>query len=127
MDIQNKISELMANEAFVAEFSSATTPQDVVDLFGKNGVEVPVALAEELFDPTLYAEGELPEDMLDDVSGGGKWGKCIGKALGKAAYYGAGYLGAKLAGYSKEESKKYAKKCGVVGGFLGGQLGNLIV
>lgn len=111
MDIQAKISALMENEEFRSEFQKVTCPQEVVDLFQANGIEVPLEIAEELF---RTEETELSEDALDDVSGGGKYSSALGYV-----YYGAGYLGGRLAGWSKSKSKKYASKCQVVGKVLG--------
>ena len=42
MDIQAKISALMENEAFRDAFANAANAQEVVALFGANGVEVPL-------------------------------------------------------------------------------------
>lgn len=127
MDIQAKISALMEQEAFVEAFKQVEDAQDVVDLFGKHGVEVPLEIAEELFQPVEEEEGELSEEALEDVAGGGKVGKFVGKVLGYGAGYGAGYLGGRLAGWSKADSKKYASKCGSVMSTLGGVLGGLAI
>ena len=111
MEIQAKIAALMENEAFRDAFAAAANAQEVVDLFHANGVEVPLAIAEELFQKE---EEELSVDDLDDVSGGGKFSTALGYV-----YYGAGYLGGRLAGWSKSKSKSYANKCKVVGKVIG--------
>ena len=111
MDIQAKIAALMENEAFRDAFAAATNAQDVVDLFHANGVEVPLAIAEELFQ---REEEELSVEDLNDVAGGGKFSTALGYV-----YYGAGYLGARAAGWSKSKSKNYASKCQTVGKILG--------
>ena len=111
MEIQAKISALMEKEEFRTAFENVTTPQEVVELFGSNGVEVPLEIAQELFQKN---EEELSMDDLDDVAGGGKYSTALGWV-----YYGAGYLGGRLAGWDKKQSKDYAKKCKVVGNILG--------
>lgn len=123
MTIQEKYNALMENEAFAAAFKQVTTPEEVVELFRVNGVEVPMEMAQELFEPALPEEGELSEDALMDVAGGGPVGSGIGTAIGNGLYYGAGYLGARLAGWDKKKSKKYAASCGKFGATIGGILG----
>lgn len=114
MEIQAKIQELMENKEFVEAFGKVTNAEEVVELFGKNGVEVPLEIAQELF---TQEENDLNEEDLDDVTGGGLISMGIG-----ALYYGAGYLGGRIAGWDKKKSKAYAKKCKTVGGILGGAL-----
>ena len=126
MDIQERINKLMEKKEFAEEFSKASNAQEVVDLFNRNGIEVPMEIAEELFIPAIHADGELSEEMLDDVAGGGSFGAAAGGAIGNGIFYGAGYLGARLAGWSKSKSKKYASSCGKFGSALGGMLGGLV-
>lgn len=111
MEIQAKIAALMEEEAFRTAFANAGNAQEVVDLFHANGVEVPLEIAQELFD---REEEELSEDALENVAGGGKFSTALGYV-----YYGAGYLGARLAGWDKKQSKSYASKCKVVGKVIG--------
>lgn len=125
MEIQRKIAQLMENDEFRAAFEKVTTPDEVVDLFGKNGIEVPLEIAEELFKPVIGEDTELSEDTLDDVSGGG-FGSILGTAIGKAVGYSAGYLGGRLAGWNKEQSRNYAKNCSDVGGTIGAVLGAIV-
>lgn len=125
MDIQERINKLMEQKEFAEEFSKASTAQEVADLFGRNGVEVPVEIAQELFIPAIHADGELNEEALDDVAGGGI-GSIVGGAIGQQIFYGAGYLGGRLAGWSKSKSKEYATTCGKVGSVLGGIMGTAI-
>lgn len=113
MEIQEKINELMQNKDFAEAFENVSTPEEVVDLFGRNGVEVPLEIAQELFQP-VAAEGELTEDELDDVAGGG-----FISSAGKAVFWGAGYLGARLAKWDKAKSRAYANKCSKLGSALG--------
>lgn len=114
MTIQERINELLQDKAFAEAFANVTGPQEVVDLFGKNGIEVPYEIAEELF---KQDEEELNEDALDEVAGGG-----VFSTAGSVVFYGAGYLGARLAGWDKKKSKKYAKNCATVGKIIGGAL-----
>lgn len=125
MDIQERINKLMEKQEFVDEFSKACSAQEVVELFGRNGIEVPMDIAEELFIPAIHADGELNEDALDDVTGGGL-GSIIGGAIGQQVFYGAGYLGGRLAGWSKSKSKSYASTCGKFGNVMGSAIGFLI-
>lgn len=111
MEIQNKIHNLMEEEAFRNAFKQATDAQKVVELFRNNGIEVPLEIAQELF---TREEEELSAEDLDNVSGGGVYSAALGYV-----YYGAGYLGGRLAGWDKNKSKKYASKCQTVGKVLG--------
>ena len=113
MEIQEKINELMQDKDFVEAFQNVSAPEEVVELFGRNGVEVPLAVAQELFQP-VTVEGELTENVLDDVAGGGFCGMA-----GKAVFWGAGYLGARLANWDAAASRSYANKCSKIGGVLG--------
>lgn len=110
MEIQEKISKLMENEAFVKAFEKVQTPDDVVVLFHENGVEVPLEIAEELFTPLEDEDGELSLQELNDVAGGKLF-----TAVLTNVYGAAGYLGGRLAGWSKKSSKAYAKKAAKVG------------
>lgn len=116
MNIQERINELMQDSTFVEAFQAAKTPDEVVSLFGRNGIEVPVEIAQELFETNIQ-DCELSENALDGVAGGGAWASCLSKA-----YWCAGYLGGRLAGWSKKRSADYAKKCSYLGGALGGAL-----
>ena len=124
MKIQEKINALMEQEAFAQAFQQVTTPEEVAELFGRHGVEVPLEIAKELFEDP---QGELDLEDLDNVSGGGPVGSTAGGALGNGIFFGAGYLGARLAGWSKSKSYKYAQKCGYAGSALGGLLGGLVI
>lgn len=125
MNIQEKINVLMENPAFKAAFENAETPLEVVELFGANGVEVPMAIAQELFQP-LAGDEELNEAALENVAGGGKLGSIVGGAIGNGIYYGAGYLGGRLAGWDKKKSKEYAKSCGKFGTTFGTLIGYVL-
>lgn len=127
MDIQEKINALMEKDEFRQEFENLVDPEGVVELFGRNGVEVPLEIAEELFMPVLPEEGELSPDDLEDVAGGTWKGVKTGAKIGKSIFYGAGYLGGRLAGWSKSKSASYANKCSYLGVGLGGALGGLVM
>ncbi len=126
MEIQEKINALMEKEEFVEAFKKTTTPEEVVELFGQNGIDIPHEIADELFQVQTYQTDDLSEEDLEAVAGGGPVGAMVGKAIGKAVYYGAGYLGGRLAGWSKSQSKSYANKCGKVGSVIGGAIGGLL-
>ena len=125
MNIQEKINSLMEKEEFRAAFEQVTSAQEVVDLFGSHGVEIPVDIAMELFEVVPDGD-ELSEQKLEDVAGGGTIGAGIGGAIGNGIYYGAGYLGGRLAGWSKKRSADYAKSCGKFGTAFGSMLGSLL-
>lgn len=125
MEIQEKVNALLEKEEFAKAFEKVQNAQEVVDLFAAEGVEVPLDLAQELFEP-LVPDGELDVTALEEVAGGGGVGAGIGTAIGNGIAYGAGYLGGRLAGWSKKKSKQYAKSCGKFGGALGGIIGGVL-
>lgn len=116
MNVQERINELMQDSAFVEAFQAAKTPDEVVSLFGRNGIEVPVEIAQELFETNIQ-DCELSENALDGVAGGALWATFLTNA-----YWCAGYLGGRLAGWNKQRSAAYAQKCSYLGGALGGAL-----
>lgn len=120
MEIQERIQKLMEVEAFRDAFAAVTNPQEVVDLFGANGIEVPYEIAEELFQPV--SGEELSADTLDDVAGGG----AVGALAGGVVFYGAGYLGGRLAGWNQSKSHKYATSCSYFGAAFGGMISGLM-
>ncbi len=120
--IQEQINELSKDEAFVEAYKKVETPAELVELFHKHGIEVPVETAKELFAPIVLDE-ELSENDLENVAGGGWAGGVIGKAIGGPVAFGLGYLGGRLAGWSKAKSVSYASKCEKVGEVLGAGLG----
>lgn len=77
-----KMAALFENEAFVKELKQQSSPEQVRDVFAKNGVNLS---DEELAD--FFAEGkqietgELGADDLDDVAGG-IWGVLGGMLYG---------------------------------------------
>ncbi len=123
--IQEQINALAKDEAFVEAYKKVETPAELVALFHKHGIEVPVETAKELFAPIVLDE-ELSENDLESVAGGGWFGKQIGKAIGGPVAFGLGYLGGRLAGWSKVKSVNYADKCEKFGAELGGLVGNAV-
>ena len=119
--IQEKLNNLMKDEAFVEAYRKVEDPAELVRLFHEHGVDVPVEVAQELFEP-IVADGELLEEDLESVAGGGWAGGVIGKAIGGPVAFGFGYLGGRLAGWSKVKSVNYASKCEKVGEVLGAGL-----
>ncbi len=113
MDYIKKLDELAHNESFQNEYQSVKTPDELVALFSRYGVEVPLEIAQELIESNAVDE-ELPEEALDQVAGGGFWGAALGDV-----FWGTGYIGGRLAGWDKKKSRSYANKCSTVGSFLG--------
>ena len=111
MDIQEKIRALTENEEFVEAFQKVTNAQEVVDLYARYDVQIPMEIAQELFEKE---ETELNEEALDEVAGGGLISTGI-----SWVYYGAGYVGGRIAGWDKKKSKQYAKNCKTVGKVIG--------
>ncbi len=112
--IQEKIDALAKDEAFAEAYKKVETPAELVALFHKHGIEVPVEIAQELFEPIVLDE-ELSEDDLENVAGGGLLGGKIGKIIGGAVGYGCGYVISRSTGHSQKESLHIAKVCGKVG------------
>ena len=75
-------------------FQAAETPDEVVILFQRNGIEVPVEIAQELFETNIQ-DCELSENALDSVAGGGGglWGSCLSNV-----FWRGGDIGGRLAG-----------------------------
>ena len=101
-----KFEELITNEEFNLQVSAAKNAQEVVDLFAAKDVEIPMELAQELFEKPA-TDAELSADDLDDVSGGG-W---VGAAIGASA----AYLYYRNKGYSKAVALAMAAKHGYHG------------
>lgn len=117
MDNIKKLDELAHNESFQAGYQSVKTPDELVALFSRYDVEVPLEIAQELFESNGIDE-ELPEDALDKVAGGkGVWNSLLG-----GVFWGTGYVGARLAGWDKKKSMAYATGCSRIGSCLGGAL-----
>ena len=95
-----KFEELLTNVEFNQQVDAAKNAQEVVDLFAAKGVEVPMEIAQELFERP--ADAELSADDLDNVAGGGIWGAVIG---GSCAY-----VYSRLSGKSRTASAAAAIK-----------------
>lgn len=65
------INELMGNEEFNAKMHEAKTEQEFITLLNEYGVENVAEVYKEFMD-TISKDGELNEEELDSVSGGGK-------------------------------------------------------
>ena len=100
------MEELITNEEFNLQVSAAKNAQEVVELFAAKGVEIPMELAQELFEKPA-ADAELSADDLDDVAGGG-W---VCAAVGGTA----AYLYYRSKGYSKAAALVMAAKHGYHG------------
>lgn len=112
--VDEKLAKLAENEEFVEAFRKVTTPEEVVDLYAKYGFELPIEVAQEIFEPSAEEGAELTPEDLENVAGGGKLANAMG-----AVYGCIGYLAARGAGWSKKNSKKYAKGCAAVGKAIG--------
>jgi len=81
--MENKIRNLMENEAFVAELETVKTMEEAIALFAREGVTVTEA---ELNEWLSGSESEtLSEEDLDEVAGGSvaTWlGRRIARMLG---------------------------------------------
>ena len=89
-----KFEELLTNVEFNQQVAAAKDAQEVVDLFAAKGIEVPMEIAQELFEQP--ADAELSADDLDNVAGGGLWGAVAGGA--------AAYVVSRLTGKSRTAS-----------------------
>lgn len=94
--------ELLNDEEFIHQYSSASNVQEVVSLFAGKGIEVSREVAQEVFDRTTDAE--LSADDLDGVSGG------ISQTAAKAIAYQLQYLYYRCKGYSVSQAKALASR-----------------
>lgn len=106
--LQANLERVFAREDFQREVSSAHTMEDVFDLLHKNGIDLSdddidycMDQAETVMKENGYLteDGELSEEMLEIVSGGGL-GNSIGYLLlgGAIVWGGAKYIAAGKAG-----------------------------
>ena len=65
------VEELYKNEEFYAAINAVTSPDEVKAVLAANGVEATDAEAREIYDGIVQPIGELDEEMLDNVAGGG--------------------------------------------------------
>ena len=95
-----KFEELLTNVEFNQQVAAAKDAKEVVDLFAAKGIEVPMEIAQELFEqPT---DAELSADDLDNVAGGAFWGAVVGG--------GCAYIYSRLSGKSRGASAAAAAK-----------------
>ena len=95
-----KFEELLTNVEFNQQVAAAKDAQEVVDLFAAKGIEVPMEIAQELFEQP--ANAELSADDLDNVAGGA--------LLGAVAGGSAAYVVSRLTGKSRAASAAAAAK-----------------
>ena len=95
-----KFEELLTNVEFNQQVDAAKNAQEVVDLFAAKGVEVPMEIAQELFERP--ADAELSADDLDNVAGGAFWGAVVGG--------GTAYVVSRLSGKGRAASAAAAAK-----------------
>lgn len=71
--MEERIKELLADEAFVAKLTELETPEEVVAAFKEKDVEVSVddiTNVKTQLEKMNESGGELSEDELEDVAGG---------------------------------------------------------
>ena len=95
-----KFEELLTNVEFNQQVAAAKDAQEVVDLFAAKGIEVPMEIAQELFEQP--ADAELSADDLDNVAGGAFWGAVAGG--------GCAYIYSRLSGKGVAASAVAAAK-----------------
>ncbi len=88
--------ELLTNEEFNEQVAAAKNAEEVVTLFAAKGIEVPVEIAQELFEEPADMNAELDEETLNLVAGGAFWGAVVGG--------GAAYIYSRLSGKSRGKS-----------------------
>ena len=77
-----KLKELMEDEEFLTKVAVAKTEDAIVAVMAEYGIQMTAAQVKEILaqDMGENENGELSEDMLDNVSGGGKiWDWVKGK------------------------------------------------
>jgi len=93
--------ELLTNVEFNQQVAAAKDAKEIVDLFAAKGIEVPMEIAQELFEQPAEADGELSAEALDNVAGGGAWGAALGG--------GCAYVISRLTGKSVAQSAHIAR------------------
>lgn len=61
----------MEKEELIQKLQAAKSVDEIIAIAKENGVEVTKEKAQELLDKLTAKDGELTDDMLDAVSGGG--------------------------------------------------------
>ena len=77
-EVEQRILELMENEAFLQEMLAASTPEELVEVYNRNNLVLGDISPEEAFQAVqaekakAEADDELSEEDLDNVAGGSK-------------------------------------------------------
>jgi len=125
MNIEEKMNALMGNEEFERAFEQVKNADDVVALYARYGVEVPVEIAQELFESVPTTDSELLESDLENVAGGGIIRAYVYSAIGWGLGYCNRYVYSRVKGDSRrvaeEKATKMAKKTAKAG-FVAGAL-----
>jgi len=71
-EIAGRVAQLWVEPMFTDQLATASSTQDVIELLGRYGLHITEEELDEVMDlvPT-GPEGELAEDVLENVSGGG--------------------------------------------------------
>lgn len=70
-EIESKISELCKDEGFIEKLAAADSADAFAALIRNAGIEITAEEADKVYSSLKNAEnGELPDDALDEISGG---------------------------------------------------------
>ncbi len=61
----------MQKEELIRKLQAAKSVDEIIAIAKENGIEITSEKAQELLDKLTVKDGELSDDMLDAVSGGG--------------------------------------------------------
>lgn len=61
----------MQKEELIQKLQAAKSVDEIIAIAKENGIEITSEKAQELLDKLTVKDGELSDDMLDAVSGGG--------------------------------------------------------
>ncbi len=92
-EMAQKFESLKNDKDFAEQMAMVETVQDVQEIFAKNGIELSVEDIERsmAFAQAKEANGELSEEMLDDVSGGFVFALVGAWTLFNVAIFGGAY------------------------------------
>ena len=121
-EIPAEYKPLLEDEVFLAKIEKATNAETVVDLFAEKGISLSAEIAQEVFD---MQRGELSEEKLEDVAGGGPVGAVVGGLIGGVGTSLVVYYTCRNCGYSISEASKKARKYGTYGALIGGAIGGV--
>ena len=68
-----KLDELKSNPEFAAKIAAVNSPAELVAILKECGIEITTVDAENILnnaEKIIDADGEIPEELLDDVHGG---------------------------------------------------------